>query len=440
MIKDFSGKVAVITGGGSGIGRSLAHAFAEGGMKIVLSDINEESLTNVSDELRSRGAEVLSLVVDVSKPEQVKSLADAAYENFGRANILCNNAGVGGGGPMQFLTLADWEWLLGINLNGVIHGIHYFLPRMLASGEPCHIVNTASMAGHLSGESSYSASKFAVVSISETLKQECFNTNVGVSVLCPGFVDTGIMETTREFREKRSDFFQPSDEMRALAEPMIENFTKTLRAGMDPDLVAKKVIVAIEEDILHIITHPEFLPLIKGRFDSIESDTHKLARYFPDSAEKIGEGKKYEHKSPAFSLSYPANLMEMNPPPLPGLLFFATQELIISFFVFAYDKSDPALASDISPKTAMENLSHFVSNYGTEVNIISDRQITLKDDTPANRGEIEFRTYGFMKRKISVVAFEKQDRWISIQMMTLDNSHDEDFEKMVDSIEFQESV
>ena len=151
MIKEFEGKVAVITGGASGIGRGMAHVFAKRGMKIVLTDIDKEALEKVSQELDQIGAEVMTMVTDVSNPEQVVHLADASYERFGHVNILCNNAGVGSGGPMRFLTQENWNWVLGVNLFGVIYSIQFFLNRMLKSKEPCHIVNTSSMAGLLTG-------------------------------------------------------------------------------------------------------------------------------------------------------------------------------------------------------------------------------------------------------------------------------------------------
>ncbi|MFW9972033.1 MAG: SDR family NAD(P)-dependent oxidoreductase, partial [Candidatus Odinarchaeota archaeon] len=173
MIKNFKGKVVVITGGASGIGRGLAFSFAKRGMKVVLADIDEENLVMVAKELEEEfGTEVMTQITDVSDPEQVAHLAEVSYERFGSVNILCNNAGVGGGGPVRHLTQENWNWTLGVNLFGVIYGIQHFLNRMLESKKPCHIVNTSSMARLVSGEQPYSASKFAVIAISESLALE----------------------------------------------------------------------------------------------------------------------------------------------------------------------------------------------------------------------------------------------------------------------------
>jgi len=315
MIKDFKGKVAVVTGGASGIGRGLAYAFAKRGCKIVLADIDEQALEKVSKELSEIGAEVMTEITDVSDPEQVVHLADASYERFGSVNILCNNAGVGGGGPIRLLTLENWNWTLGVNLFGVIYGIKHFLNRMLESKEPCHIVNTASLAGLLIGDGEpYHASKFAVVAISETLALECFNTNVGVSVVCPGFVNTNIIKNLGILRQTRTGLWEPTPEMIKMSGPANENFEKILASGMDPKKMAEIVIKGIENDILYVITHPEYIPNIKTRFERIYEDTLKLHEGIEEKSEI--KTKSFKNDSPAFSVTYPDNLIELKPNPL----------------------------------------------------------------------------------------------------------------------------
>ena len=290
MIKEFKGKVTVITGGASGIGRGLAHAFAKRGMNIVLADIDEEALEKVSQELSEIGAEVMTVATDVSDHTQVAHLADASYERFGRVNILCNNAGVGSSGPIRLLTLENWNWVLGVNLFGVIYGIKYFLNRMLMSKERCHIVNTSSLAGLLTGDNQpYSASKFAVVSISESLALGCFNTNVGVSVLCPGVVNTRITSSERN-RPKEflgSDYIPPFDRI-IKNHPELEQLAKAApkiwEAGTHPDQSGDIVFEAIKKDIFFIFTEAgaAWETGMKTRFDGIWNDYNKIKSMLKD--------------------------------------------------------------------------------------------------------------------------------------------------------------
>ena len=190
-------KVAVITGAASGIGRGLAERFAAEGMRVVLADVDEGALAELAAALETKGATVLAIKTDVSKPAEVENLAVQTLDTFGAVHILCNNAGVVCSRPIWEHTLADWEWVLGVNLWGVIHGIRAFVPRMLAQDDACHIVNTASILGLVggSGEGIYKVSKHGVVVLSETLADELAQkeANIQVHVLCPGWVRTGIL-------------------------------------------------------------------------------------------------------------------------------------------------------------------------------------------------------------------------------------------------------
>jgi NAD(P)-dependent dehydrogenase (short-subunit alcohol dehydrogenase family) len=229
-VEHLAGKVAVITGGGSGIGRALARHFAAEGMKIVLADVNETSMRMVEAELAEGGTEVLPVLCDTSLEPSVQALAQAALERFGGAHVLCNNAGVAGTGDPWAGPMSAWEWVMGINVYGVVHGIRAFLPIMTDQGEG-HIVNTASMAGlvALPGAAAYNASKHAVVAISEGLFLELKNTGspVSCSVLCPGFVRTNLM------------------------------VGQGVETGVDPDDIAAQVTDAIKSDRFWILTHPE---------------------------------------------------------------------------------------------------------------------------------------------------------------------------------------
>src|SRR6266516_7473920 len=200
-MKDFQDKVAVVTGAASGIGRALAGKSAQEGMKVVLADVEESALKQAEDELKASGAEVLAVRTDVSKADEVEALSQRAFATYGAVHLLCNNAGVGAGTTVWGSSLADWQWVLGVNLWGVIYGIHYFVPRMLAQDSEGHIVNTASAAGLISrpGTGIYKVSKHGVVTLSETLALELAarGAKLKASVLCHEFVYTRIFDAER---------------------------------------------------------------------------------------------------------------------------------------------------------------------------------------------------------------------------------------------------
>jgi NAD(P)-dependent dehydrogenase (short-subunit alcohol dehydrogenase family) len=256
------GNVAVVTGAASGIGLALSKRFAQAGLDVVMADLEPETLTVAAESVRAFGGEVMTQQVDVSSAEAVEALAIAAFARFGAVHVLCNNAGVGGGGSQATLSVAEWMWVLGVNLHGVVHGIASFLPRMVASGEEGHIVNTASMAGHVAvaGMGPYNASKFAVVGLSESLFYELEGSPVGVSVVCPGWVKTNI-DTSDRNRPAGVPERTPvaSDGARS------EFIKAAIASGHDPDRVAEIVFEAVEARKFWVFTHDEMLPAITAR-------------------------------------------------------------------------------------------------------------------------------------------------------------------------------
>lgn len=257
-MQDVRGKVAVITGGASGIGRAMAQAFSAAGMRVVIADVEATALEQTSQELGVRGVRV-----DVTKPEDLEALAQTVREEFGTCHVLCNNAGVGGGGLLHELTMRDWKWVIEVNLWGVIHGLQSFLPMLLANPDGGHVVNTASMAGlsPLPGAAPYSASKYAVVGISETMREEFRGTGVGVSVLCPGFVKTNIFTSQRNRPQELRNATKKAA-ARTANEDMIRLVNET---AIDPADVASKVLTAIVQDEFWIFTHPDLLEPYRQR-------------------------------------------------------------------------------------------------------------------------------------------------------------------------------
>lgn len=254
-MQELRGRVAVVTGGASGIGRAMAERFVAEGMQVVIADVEEGPLTATASELG-----VVPVLTDVADAASVAALAATMVERFGTVHLLCNNAGVGGGGLIAGATLNDWKWVLDVNLWGVIHGLHSFLPILLANPEGGHVVNTASMAG-LSpwpGIGPYNASKYAVVGISETLAIELEGTGVGVSVLCPGVVDTNIFQSQRN---RPAALRNPARNPGARA----ANARVTEQTGIEPGVVADRVVDAVRDGRFWIVTHPELLAEVERR-------------------------------------------------------------------------------------------------------------------------------------------------------------------------------
>jgi NAD(P)-dependent dehydrogenase (short-subunit alcohol dehydrogenase family) len=278
-VEDLDGKVAVVTGAASGIGRSLAHAFAGQGMRLVLADIEAAPLEDVASELRGSGTEVFAVTADVSIASDVERIATAAEDVFGGLHLACNNAGVAAGGLSWEVGLEDWDWVLGVNLYGVIHGIRSFVPRIIASGGG-HIVNTASMAGLTSapGMGPYNVSKHAVVTLSETLALELAMTHpeVGVTVLCPGWVRTQI---NRSERNRPADDARPRSEGDEAAVPALRSMIDDLiETGLDPTEVADLVVDAVRASRFSVLTHPEWQGMVRDRTERLLSGETPVLR------------------------------------------------------------------------------------------------------------------------------------------------------------------
>jgi NAD(P)-dependent dehydrogenase (short-subunit alcohol dehydrogenase family) len=269
-MKEFKGKVAVVTGAASGIGKALAERCVSEGMKVVLADIDEANLARTEDELKTAGAAVIAVKRDVSKRSDVEILARRSVDAFGQVHLLFNNAGVGAGGTPWEATWNDWEWVIGVNLWGVIHGVKVFTPLMLAQNTECHIVNTSSAAGLIVGGGSapYAVTKHGVVALSESLylSLQQRNSPVKVSVLCPGLVRTDIANSERHRpAELRNEPVAMSPEMQA----GLAAFKAAIDASMPPAQVAAAAFDAIQKEQFYILSHPEWMEVVQLRTDNL---------------------------------------------------------------------------------------------------------------------------------------------------------------------------
>ena len=270
-MKELSGKTAVVTGGASGIGLAMAETFADAGMRVVLADIEAPALDAAVDRLEGKGVEAIGVVTDVSDIASMEALKAAADERFGAVHVVCNNAGVGGnadGSGGRNIDLADWKWVLEVNLWGVVHGHKVFLDDMISQGEG-HIVNTSSMAGQFPGHGPYSASKWAVVCITEGLFHQLQGTGVGVSCLCPGWVRTQILDSARNRPEYAAPNALVDPESSSEAEARREFIREQIETGMPPAEVAKMVLDAIVDDTFWIFTDPTLVAALADRFTSV---------------------------------------------------------------------------------------------------------------------------------------------------------------------------
>lgn len=267
-MSEIAGRVAFVTGGASGLGLAMARSFLMRGARVMLADRNEEGLTAAVSELSKHSNEVASVVCDVADVEHVRAAAQATIDHFGKVHIVANNAGVGKGGQPGEIPIEDWRWVVDINLMGVVYGVEVFTPLIQSHGEGGHFINTASMAGHVApgGMGPYNATKYAVVGYSEGLKNELAPHKIGVSVLCPGWVNTNI---------HTAGFGAPSSEVtveQARNDPKFQEIESVIRAGLDPNDVADWVADCVEANRLYIFTHKTMKIGIDMRFQQIQTD------------------------------------------------------------------------------------------------------------------------------------------------------------------------
>lgn len=278
-MRELAGKTAFVTGGASGIGFALGRAFAVAGMNVMLADVEAAALAAAIETMSEFAPHVRGVACDVADPASVDRAAEASFQAFGNVHVVCNNAGVGGGSGIDDISLDAWRWVIDVNLMGVVHGIRTFLPQIRAHGEGGHIVNTASMAGMNSGMgfSAYSASKFAVVNMSEGLAARLQPLGIGVTVLCPGFVRTRIWESWRNRPERYGPARAPDPA--SPAGVLLFHLAELGQSGLDPADVAAQVLAAIREDALYVFTHagPEWRAELEERFGAILAAMDKAA-------------------------------------------------------------------------------------------------------------------------------------------------------------------
>jgi len=261
-MENLKGKTAVVTGGASGIGRALCLAFASEGAHVVVADIDEAGMAETAAGVKKAGTKALTVKTDVTKLDSVQALAERAWAEMGGVHIVCNNAGVAVHGSLESATHRDWEWVLAVNLWGVIHGVEAFVPRMIAQKQPGHVVNTASMAGLIAsqGLGVYNTSKYAVVGLSETLHKDLRPHDIGVSILCPMGVSTNIRTSERN---RPLDLQNPKG-------PEDNDWFQLIGRYLEPEDVAGRVLRAVRANRLYVITHEEAREPLRRRFERMD--------------------------------------------------------------------------------------------------------------------------------------------------------------------------
>lgn len=271
-MKTLAGKVALVTGAGSGIGLGISTALAQAGVKVMLCDIEQNALDQALAGLRATNADVAGVLADVSLKDDLRAAAEATLEAYGEIHILVNNAGVGGGGGYGAWTDASWDWTLGVNLMAVIWGVEIVGPLIERYGQGGQIVNTASIAGLLSGSgNAYNVSKYGVVALSEGLRNELAPRNIGVSVLCPGFIKTKIVDSSRNRPDRFIDTVSPAEATPDQIARWLSQVRERVDQGIDPLYVGELVREGIENNWAYIFTDTEFEPIIEARFAGIRA-------------------------------------------------------------------------------------------------------------------------------------------------------------------------
>ena len=286
-MKQVEGKVAFVTGGASGLGLAMVRSFLRAGMKVVAADVEDAALARVRAEFAGNNS-FMAIKLDVTDRVAMARAADETERAFGNVHVLCNNAGVVVNGRIDQLTYQDWDWVMGVNLGGVVNGLQTFIERIKRHGEGGHIVNTASIAGQiaLQGLTIYNAGKYAVVGISETIRQELAPLNIGVSVLCPGIVNTGIGDSGRN-RPSELSATAPVAAAGAAETAVTDadaaggqaQLDELLNRHLDPAVVGDMVLEAIRNDDAYIFTHPELKPMVEARFAQIAGGFDRWAGY-----------------------------------------------------------------------------------------------------------------------------------------------------------------
>ena len=286
-MRNITGKVAFITGGASGMGLAMARSFAAAGMKVAIADVEQVALDRVKAEFDASNAEVITLQVDVTDRAAMEAAADATEAAFDKVHVLVNNAGVAVGGSLDQMSYEDWDWVMGVNLDGVVNGLQAFVQRIKAHGEGGHVVNTASLAGHFAipGLGIYTATKYAVVGISETLRADLKQHDIGVSVLCPGVVNTNIFDSGRN---RPSHLQGETDTAKmVLSEDVAgpeqeQRIAEMMTKALDPAVVGDMVLHSIQEDEFYIFSHPEVEPMVSGRAAEVTDAFARWRKYRED--------------------------------------------------------------------------------------------------------------------------------------------------------------